>query len=111
LHRNLEADRVLFIETAPGGAQLDIQRISRISQINFSGLSAFTESEARNFIPFNRNDPYNEQILIESGERLREAYRELGYLNAEIDVEMPRDEKGQLILNFIIRENSRTRIL
>lgn len=109
-HSQLGADRVDFIETKPGTVTLSIQRVPKIGQVNFSGLSAISEMEARSFVLFNINDNYNENLLIESGEKLRQFYKNLGYLNAEIDVEMPTDEKGQLILNFIVRENKKTEI-
>ena len=110
LHDQLQADRVVFIEESPGQAKLEIKRIPRISQINFSGLSALSETEARSYIAFNKNDAYDEELLLESGEKLRQAYKVLGFLSAEIDVDMPTNEKGQLILNIRIRENKRTEI-
>ena len=110
LHNQLQADRVAFIEDNSGQAKLEIKKIPRIAQINFSGLSALSETEARSYISLNRNDTYDEQLLLESGEKLRQAYKVLGYLSAEIDVDMPTDEKGQLILNIRVQENKRTEI-
>ncbi len=110
LHDQLQADRVMFIEDSPGVAKIELKRIPRIAQINFSGLSALSESEARSYISLNRNDTYDEQLLLESGERLRQAYKYLGYLNAEIDVDLPTNDKGQLRLDFRLRENKRTEI-
>jgi outer membrane protein assembly complex protein YaeT len=109
-HAEMGADRVIFTEVAPNMATLTIQKVPRIGEINFYGLSALSESEARPYIAFNINDAYNEQLLLESGERLRQVYKELGYLNAEIDVEMPTNKQGQLVLNIKIRENQRTQI-
>lgn len=110
IHSTLGADRVVFTEVSPGLATVTVQRIPKVAQVNFSGLSALSEAEARAHILFNNDDPYNEEILIESGERLRQTYKELGYLNAEIDVEMPTNDKGQLLLNIVVRENRRTEI-
>ena len=110
LHDQLQADRVVFTEGAGGQAKLEIKRIPRISQINFSGLSALSETEARGYISFNKNDAFDQDLLLESGERLRQAYKVLGYLSAEIDVDMPTNEKGQLNLNIRVRENKRTEI-
>jgi outer membrane protein insertion porin family len=110
LHNQLQVDRALFVEESPSTAKIEVQRIPRIGQINFSGLSALSESEARSYLSLGRNDPYEEQLLLESGERLRQAYKELGYLSAEIDVDMPTNERGQLVLNFKVRENKRTEI-
>ncbi len=110
LHSQLQADRVIFSDETPGQAKLEIKRIPRISQINFSGLSALSETEARSYISFNKNDAYDQDLLLEGGERLRQAYKVLGYLSAEINVDMPTDQKGQLILNIQVRENKRTEV-
>ena len=110
LHNQLQADRVAFIEDNSGQAKLEIKKIPRIAQVNFSGLSALSETEARSYISLNRNDTYDEQLLLESGEKLRQAYKVLGYLSAEIDVDLPTDEKGQLNLNIRVQENKRTEI-
>jgi outer membrane protein insertion porin family len=110
LHSQLGADRVTFTETSPGVVKLSVQRVSRIGEINITGFSAFSETEIRNFVKFSIGDPYNEPLLMESGERLQEFYHDQGYLNAEIDVEMPANPKGDLVLNIFVDEGPLTKI-
>lgn len=110
LHSNVGADRVTFSETSPGIAKLTVQRVLRIGEVKFNGLSSFSESEIRPYVLFDIGDPYNEPLLMETGNKILEYYHDQGFINAEVDIEMPTNEKGELILSVNVTENNQTEI-
>lgn len=86
---------------------LTTKKISKVEFVNFTNLPT---SEVENAFEVKADDIFDQQSLIEGGERLRQMYRARGYLNASIDIEMPPD--GENLVNVIVRasENRQTHI-
>lgn len=105
-----EFDLVQIVDA--GGDQLRIQtaRSTRIGSLKFEGLRAISESEAKQLMGLSLQDVFNQDQLINGGERLRQQYEQIGYRNAVIDVEYPSDASGNLQLVVKVREGVQTQI-
>jgi outer membrane protein insertion porin family len=87
------------------------EKTKRVSDVKFVGLTGFEDAEARNYFTLKPGDIFDQDVIVENGEALRQAYRNIGFLNAVIDIELPPDEKDNSVTVLVkITENKRTRI-
>lgn len=93
---NNNAYKIAFIKT------------KRIGEVTFSGLSFFSKSEASNFLAIKSGDAFDQQTLIDQGGKLRQSYKDQGFFNAVIDIEMPPRTDGNIDINVKVTENKRT---
>lgn len=104
-------DQVRVIKDGPGPLKIRYERTARVSEVRFEGLSGLTESEARGYFAMKSGDLLDQDLIVENGEALRQAYRNIGYLNAVIDIELPTDPKsGSTAVVVKVSENKRTRV-
>lgn len=83
-------------------------KTKRIGAVIFSGLQALSKSEAQLQFAVKPGDIFDQQVLIDQGERLRQNYKDLGYLNAVVDIEMPPRKDGNVDIQVKVTENKRT---
>ena len=105
-------DQVQIYQEAPDGPlKVRYEKTKRISDVKFVGLTGFNDTEARSYFTLKAGDIFDQEVIIENGEALRQAYRNIGFLNAVIDIELPPDEKDNTVTVLVkITENKRTRI-
>lgn len=117
-----KVDEILrFLQSQPGVEQafadegegdriiLRVVIARRINSVRFQGLHVFSESEARTHLGVNKGEPYDQDSLLEGAERLRQAYRNAGYLNPLINIENP-PVQGSVDLQVKIDEGHMTEI-
>jgi len=90
--------------------RLEFQRTRRIAEVKISGVNNIAASEVENIFGVRAGDVFDQQTLIDAGEKLRQAFMERGYLNAVIDIEMPPESENLVGVNVKVTENKRTRI-
>lgn len=89
---------------------LDFIRTRRISKIKISGNKKLSDSEAENIFAVKSGDVFDQQSLVEGGEKIRQAYQELGFLNAVVDIEMPPENEDLVAIHLKVTENKQTKI-
>lgn len=102
-------DRLQVLETG-STYKVTYIKTKRIGEVTFAGLKFLSKSEAANYLAVKVGDVFDQQTLIDQGEKLRQAYKDQGFLNAVIDIEMPPREDGNVDINIKVTENKRTLI-
>lgn len=90
--------------------RLEFRRTKLISDVKFSGLKNLSKSDAENIFAIKSGVVFDQQTLIEAGEKIRQAYSERGFLNAVIDIEMPPESEDRIQVAVKITENKQTLI-
>ena len=88
--------------------KLHFIKTKRLGDVSFSGIKYFSNSETSNIFAVKGGDPFDQQTLIEQGEKLRQAYKDQGYFNAVVDIEMPPRPDGNVDILVKVTENKRT---
>ncbi len=81
-----------------------------ISSLAVSGNDALSSSEILKLMDLKAGDRFDAQELVEAGERVHLAYRDLGYYNPTIDIQMPPVNEQEVSVLLKIKENKVTRI-
>jgi outer membrane protein insertion porin family len=89
---------------------LNVGRTRRISSLSFTGLDFFSETKIRSELGINEKSVFDQQVLIEAGERVRRLYRDQGFRNTVIDLEFKRLSATEVGVAFIIKEGLQTKI-
>lgn len=110
IHLTSQYDPVQAVEVSPGHLKILVEHRPRIQSIAFVGASEFSDAEIRRIITVQDGDVFDPQLLIQQSEALQEAYKNIGYINAEVDVEFPENQAGQIDLKVIIRPGEAIRI-
>ena len=76
----------------------------RISAIKFSGFDAFSESELRQVFALAERAPFDQEGLIEAGERVRLVYKERGFHNAIVDLEFFNSSPTEIEVRIKVNE-------
>lgn len=108
LHSRTKLDQIRIYQSEDQQMHLSTLLIPKIASIQFQGLSHISETEARNVMNLEVGEVFDQDQLIEAGERLRQYYKEQSYLNAVIDVELPRNAAQDIEVKFLVKENKRT---
>ncbi|WP_413293399.1 POTRA domain-containing protein [Bdellovibrio sp. HCB185ZH] len=103
-------DRLVVTEGAAGSYKLDYIHAKRIGEVNFSGNNFLSNSETSAIFAVKSGDVFDQQSLAELGEKLRLHYRDLGFLNTVVDIEMPPGKNETVDINLKVTENKRTLI-
>lgn len=88
--------------------RLDFELTRRISKVTVEGNKHLSDSEAESLFGVKKDDVFDQESLIEGGEKLRQAYRDLGYYNAVIDIEMPPESESSVAVKVLVNENRRS---
>lgn len=90
---------------------LKAQVAEKLSKIEFRGLDALSESEARLITGVSEKMGWDQEGFIDGGQRLRNAYQDRGYYNAQVDVEFEKNKNAKTnIVRYSVHEGSVTRI-
>lgn len=89
---------------------LDFEYTRRISEVTFAGVKNISDNQAETLFGTRAGSVFDQDTLVEGGERLRQAYRERGFLNAVIDIEMPPQSPSTVGVNVKVSEGRQSRI-
>ncbi len=89
---------------------LDFEYTRRVSEVTFSGNKNLSNNQVDSLFATKAGSVFDQDSLVESGERLRQAYRDRGFLNASIDIEMPPLSPSTVGVNVKITEGRQSRI-
>jgi outer membrane protein assembly complex protein YaeT len=103
-------DRLIVNETSVGSYKLEFIHAKRIGSVTFIGNDFYSNSETSNIFSTKSGDVYDQQSLAEQGEKLRLAYKEQGFMNTIVDIEMPEGKNETVDIILKITENKRTLI-
>lgn len=111
LQTNNDFDRIQVFEE-DGKYKISYLRAKRIGNVQFFGVKFFSKSEAENYITLKSADTFDQQDLVEQAERLRQSYKEKGFVNTIIDIEMPPNikNKDDIDIHIKVTENKRSLI-
>jgi outer membrane protein insertion porin family len=90
--------------------KLEYELTRNIGTIKVVGAKNMSRFEMDSAFGTKSGEAFDQQTLIEQGERLRQAYREKGYLNAVIDIEMPPGPDNTVDIVLKVTENTLTEI-
>lgn len=90
--------------------RLEFKRTKLISDIKFSGNKNISRSEAEAIFGIKSDSVFDQQTVIDGGEKVRQAYKDLGFLNASLDIEMPPEGDDKVNISVKVTENRQTRI-
>lgn len=102
--------QIKLIENGSGPYKLEFRRTQLIGNVEFKGLSFLSTSQAENIFTTKSGDIYDQTSLIEEGEKLRQHYKDHGFYNAVIDIEMPPKDESTIDITVRVTENKQTRI-
>lgn len=100
----------VFDDGNSSGYRLEFQRTKLIANVQFQGLQNMSKSEAESIFGQKPGAVFDQQNIIEGGEKIRQAYKEKGFLNCIIDIEMPPESDERVSVILKINENRQTRI-
>lgn len=89
---------------------INVGKTRRVSQLQFSGMKAFSEGDLRREFIVGEKSLFEQQALIDAGERIRKLYRDQGYLNAIVDLDFSQLSATDMAVNVKINEGPLTRI-
>lgn len=89
---------------------LNVGKTRRIAKLIFKGMDEFAESDIRREFSVLEKAVFDQQTLIEAGERVRKLYRDEGYLNASLDLEFARVSATDVNVSVTIKEGPQTLI-
>lgn len=90
--------------------QILFERSKKITEVKITGNKNLSTSEAENLLGVKSGDNFDQQTLIEGGERIRRAYEDKGFMNAIIDIEMPPEDEDKVGILIRVNENKRSLI-
>lgn len=90
--------------------QILFERSKRITDVRFTGNKNLSTSEVESLLSVKAGDSFDQQSLIEGGERIRRAYEDKGFMNAIIDIEMPPEDEDKVGILIRVNENRRSLI-
>lgn len=103
-------EQALALEAPGGHVRFELRRAKRVGSISIAGARALTPTEVQNLLGYSKDDVFDADTLVDAGERLRSAYKEIGFQNPQIDIEYPSDKTGLVALGVRIDEGPRTDI-
>ncbi len=89
---------------------LNIGRTRRITALQIKGAKHFSESEIRNDLGILEKSVFDQQLLIEAGDRIRRLYKEKGFRNTVIDLEFARLSVTEVEVTLKINEGMQTKV-
>jgi outer membrane protein assembly complex protein YaeT len=89
---------------------LNVGKARHIAGLRFVGNSALSETEVRRAFDMGEHASFDQQALIEGGERVRKVYQDHGYQNAVVDLEFTRLSPSEVQVTVKINEGLQTRV-
>lgn len=90
--------------------RLEFLRTRRVSAIQYSGVTALSKMDLETSLEVRVGDVFDQQALVDGGEKIRQLYKERGFFNAVIDIEMPPVSDELVAVHLKVTENRMTRI-
>ncbi|WP_413581992.1 POTRA domain-containing protein [Bdellovibrio sp. HCB288] len=101
-------DRVMVTEITAGTYKLEYVVARRIGEIKITGNDFFSNSAVLSIFTVKSGNVFDQQELAELGEKLRLAYKDQGFFNAVVDIEMPPGKGENVDIHLKVTENKRT---
>src|SRR5699024_9638373 len=83
---------------------LNVGRTRRISKLRVLGAKEFSENQIISEMAVGEKSVFDQQALIEGGDRIRRLYREHGYHNTVIDLEFARLSETEVAVDVKVNE-------
>lgn len=103
-------DRIQIIDAGNGAYKLQYFHARRVGKVSYQGTRFYSDNEVSNIFTVKSGDVFDQQELVEQGERLRLSYKDQGFFNAIVDIEMPTGSKDDVDVVVKVTENRRTLI-
>lgn len=103
-------DAVEIHELNPDLFKVTVSKTKRLTQIQFKGLESISETEVRREFALNEKTPFDQQTLIDAGERVRKLYNERAFLNAIVDLEYASLSSTDMAVTVRVKEGLQTLI-
>lgn len=111
LHLIGDFDEIRAEESENGQLTIQFQLTKKIGKVEFVGSDEISDGDLKRTIGLDLKSSFNEEILIEAGEKIKNAYRDKGFLKSVIDVEVSEMTDANLyLIRFKISEGEPTRI-
>lgn len=111
LHLMNDFEEISVSDSPDGEYLLSFKFTKKIGKFEFLGSDEFSDNELRQKIGLDLNTSFNEDLLIESGEKIKNTYRDKGYLKTLIDVEvLELPDSNLFTIRYKISEGESTRI-
>ncbi len=108
LHKKYNYDLIKVIRNSQGLVEFKIIPTTRLKSLTIKGNQTFSENEILSFFNVQVGDPYDSNLFIESGIKLKKFYQDNGFNNAEIELKFPSTQPNVIEGVIEIRENKRT---
>jgi len=105
-------DIQVLAEEVPGGFRLIfvVTEKPSVARVRFIGNDAFDDEELREEVDISRGSILDHSRIRAGRRRIEEIYREKGYYLVEVDAEVVTDSRGDVIVEYTIREAARVRV-
>jgi outer membrane protein insertion porin family len=90
--------------------RLNIGRTRRISALKIKGAKHFSESDIRTNLGVLEKSVFDQQLLIEAGDRIRRMYKDQGFRNTVIDLEFARLSTTEVEVTLKVNEGLQTKV-
>lgn len=110
LQQNPDIKIVKVLESSSGNYLLSYEFNKSIQSLAIEGNKNIRDSELERTIGIRPGDRFETQELIEAGEKIHLMYKNLGYYNPIVDIQMPAINDQEVKVIIKINENKQTRI-
>jgi outer membrane protein insertion porin family len=100
LKLSIEKDKDAFIIKA--------QENPRISKIFFAGLNKMPEKELKEFLDTKEGSFFTKEKLKLDITKIKASYRQIGYLNTQIESSFVRNQSGEIEISFEVKEGEQS---
>lgn len=104
-------DKVEIEEEKSGGPyHIQVEYTHKISSLNYVGNHEYYESELAEMLQVKEGQKFDIETLLEGAEKIKINYATKGFLNAQVDLLLPKNIQGDIDVKVQITENQRTLI-
>lgn len=103
-------ESVSIYKKADDSYGLNVGKTKRLSRIVFSGINNLSETDIRNEFALTEKSIYDQQSLLDAGERIRRFYRFNGFQNSVIDLDLTYLSATDIEVKVTVKEGQLTRI-
>lgn len=98
-------DSVEILQTDTNQYKLKVGKNKKIIKISFAGINYFSENEIKKEFAISEKSNFDQQLLIEAGERIRKLYNDKAFENAVVDLEFHPLSEQEIEVKVSISEN------
>lgn len=100
----------LFETQRPAQVILRVQNKDKLAKLDFRGLDAISESEARLIMGVSEKMGWDQEAIVDGAQRLKNTYQERGYYNVQVELEFEKPGDNNNTARVLVREGPVTRI-